>query len=113
MDKKKLQQQIDYCKYVAENTKQEDLRKMFHEMQDNLEYLQKITQHTYFYLNDTEAAAEDKFYKEYVKGRYFGAIGGGMTYKISPNGLGQCITLSTVDDEGNIIEEDITDISSW
>lgn len=35
-----------------------------------------------------------------------------MSYKFIPNGLGQCVVLETIDDKGNKITEDITDISS-
>ena len=112
MDRKNLQKQIDYCRYVAENSGKDDMKALFKSIASNLEYLQRITKHTYFFLNDTEADAEDKFYEEHVKGRYFGAIGG-MSYKFIPNGLGQCVVLETIDDKGNKITEDITDISSW
>lgn len=113
MDRKNLQKQIDYCKYVAENSEKDDMKLLFKSIASNLEYLQRITKHTYFFFSDTEAASTEKFYEEHVKGRYFGAIGGGMSYKFTPNGLGQCVELETVDDKGNKITEDITDISSW
>ena len=113
MDRKNLQKQIDYCKYVAENSEKDDMKLLFKSIASNLEYLQRITKHTYFFLNDTEEATATKFYEEHVKGRYFGAIGGEMSYKFTPNGLGQCVELETIDDKGNKITEDITDISSW
>ena len=113
MYRKNLQKQIDYCKYVAKKKKKDDMKALFRSIASNLEYLQRITKHTYFFLNDTEEATATKFYKEHVKGRYFGAIGGGMSYKFIPNGLSQCVVLETIDDKGNKITEDITDISSW
>lgn len=48
------------------------MKALFMLIASNLEYLQRITKHTYYFLNDTEEAAATKFYKEHVKGRYFG-----------------------------------------
>lgn len=108
-----IQKQIDYCEYVAKNAEQEDLRKTFTSIASNLRWLKRIVKNTYFCLNDNEQAAADKFYEEHVKGRYFGATGGGVMYQIIPHGLGQCVRISTKNRNGNIVSEDITDTDSW
>ena len=74
MNRKNLQKQIDYCKYVAENSEKDDMKLLFKSIVSNLEYLQRITKHTYFFFSDAEAASAEKFYKEHVKGRYFGQL---------------------------------------
>lgn len=47
------------------------MKALFMSIASNLEYLQRITKHTYFFLNDTEEAAATKFYKEHVKRKIF------------------------------------------
>ena len=113
MDRQDLQKQINYCRYVSENATADDMKSFFRNIKNNLEFLQRITKYNYFWLNETENDAANKFYEENVKGRDFGAIGGGMTYTITPTSVGQIIKISTVDDNGNMIEQDITDVSSW
>lgn len=50
------------------------MKALFRSIASNLEYLQRITKYTYFFLNDTEEATATKFYKEHVKVRYFGQL---------------------------------------
>ena len=113
MDKNELQKQIDYCEYVFKNAKDEDMKTLFCDIVESLKRLQRITKNTYFYLNDNEEAASNKFYDKYIKGNYYGAIGGGLTYKITPTSIGQITVLSCRDKDNHLIEEDITDTTTW
>ena len=79
----------------------------------DLEHYERITRTYYFYLKDTEAKKAHEFYEKYMKGRDFGAIGGGMVYSFMPTGLGDIVHVSTRLDNGDRIEEDITDNSDW
>ena len=50
------------------------MKALFRSIASNLKYLQRITKHTYFFLNDTEEAAATKFYKEHVKEDILGQL---------------------------------------
>lgn len=114
MENKKLKSQIDYCEACIMAATTMDAREMYKSILESLKQLQTITRNTYFYLTDSEQDAARKFYELNVKGRAsFGTIGGCMTYKITPTGLGKCVSICTQDDTGCIIQQDITDVSSW
>lgn len=108
-----LKNNIEYCKYVASNAGSKYMREQFAQIADDLDsYMNIIKGGTYFFLDEKEAAAADKFYEEHVKGRYFGASGGGMTYHFTPNGLGIGVSVSTVKN-GERISENITNYENW
>ena len=109
-DFNKKKEVIDELVYRLESDYQKGvLRQILHD----LEHYERITRHEYFYLNDGEAEKANEFYEKYMKGRYFGAIGGGMTYSFMPTGLGSIVHVSTRKDDGERVEEDITDNSNW
>lgn len=88
-------------------------KKYLKQILQDLEHYERITRHEYFWLQDSEAENAQKFYEKYMKGRNFGTIGGGMIYSFMPTGLGSVVHVSTRLDNGDRVEEDITDVSTW
>ena len=68
--------------------------------------------HTHFTLSEKQEQEAEEFYNSYVKGRNFGAVGGGMTYTITPTSIGNIVVVSTTTN-GKSVKKDITDYDSW
>ena len=107
------QKKVDYLSNLIKQSTNDDDKVMLKHILSDLIYHYRITKHQYFWLQDKEAERARAFYEKNIKGRNFGAIGGGMTYHITPTGLGQIIHVSTINDKGEVIDADITDVSTW
>ena len=80
----------------------------------DLEHYDRITKtKNYFYLNESQAEKVDEFRKEYLEGKNFGAIGGGLYFTFMPTGLGDVVSVWCKDDNGKRIEEDLTESEHW
>lgn len=110
MENNKLKSQIDYCEACMMAVTTTDAREMYKSILESLKQLQTITHNTYFYLTDSEQDAAHKFYEMNVKGRPSFT---NITYKITPTSLGKCVSICAKDDTGCVVQQDITDVSSW
>lgn len=110
MENKKLKSQIDYCEACMMAVNTMDDHEMYKSILESLKQLQTITRNTYFYLTDSEQDAAHKFYETNVKGKPSFT---NITYKITPIGIGKCVSICAKDDTGCVVQQDITDVSSW
>ena len=108
-----FKEKIDWLAKKIEQSTNGDEKSMLKDILRDIIYHCRIVSNEYFYLTDEETKRAYEFYLKNVKGRHFGAIGGGMTYHITPTGLGNIVIMSTRREDGQQIEEDITEFTSW
>ena len=110
---KDYDKKIELLNELIYKTESDYTKGMLERIRRDLQQNEKITRHEYFYLQDKEAEKAQEFYDKYVKGRDFGAIGGGMIYHFMPTGLGNVVKVSTMLEDNYEMTDDITDMESW
>ena len=77
---------------------------------ESLSYAKWMDEHITFRLNDLETKKAHEFCQKHKEcSKHAGAVGGNITYEITPTGIGDIIKIKCLCGDS----EDITDISSW